>query len=51
MDISKLKPFDAANYLETPEAVQLFVQEMFRDGSTAEILDAIETAVRATGLV
>jgi len=51
MDISKLKPFDAVDYLETPEDVRLFVQEVFRDGSIAEILDAIETAVRATGLI
>lgn len=41
------KPFDAAEYLRTPEAIAAYLTVVLEDGSSAEIDDALETVVRA----
>lgn len=44
------KPFDAAEYLDTDEAVEAYLDEAFKDGDAALIRHALRTAARAKGM-
>ena len=43
-------PFDAANYLQTPEDVAAYLEEAFADGDPAGIAAALGDAARAHGM-
>lgn len=43
-------PFDAAEYLDTPEAQAAFLDEAFREGDTAAIAQALGIIARARGM-
>lgn len=44
------KPFDAAEYLETPEDIALYLEEVFKDGDQQLILAAIGDGARSRGM-
>ncbi|MGI9493269.1 MAG: addiction module antidote protein [Geminicoccaceae bacterium] len=44
------KPFDAADYLETPEDIALDLEEVFKDGDQQLIVEAIGDAARSRGM-
>jgi probable addiction module antidote protein len=46
----KTYPFDAAEYLDTPEAQYEFLRESFDSGDSAEIQQAIGIVARARGM-
>ena len=46
----KTTQFDAAEYLDTPEAQREFLRESFESGDPAEIQEAIGIVARARGM-
>jgi probable addiction module antidote protein len=46
----KTTPFDAAEFLDSPEAIAEYLTEAFSDGDAAFISRAIGTAARAHGM-
>ena len=46
----KLKPFDAARYLDTEAAVVAFLTDAFESGDDAVLQEALQTAARARGM-
>ena len=47
--IAKLKKFDAADYLETPEDIALYLEAAFEDGDPGRIAAAFGAVARARG--
>ena len=50
MKISKLKKFDAAEHLRTPEARAEYLSLALADGDPAEVRDALNVVARAQGM-
>lgn len=48
--IAKLKKFDAAEYLETPDDIALFLEAAFEENDPAHIADALGVVARAKGM-
>lgn len=50
--MAKLKtyPFDAADYLDTPEAIAIYLEEAFKTEDPAFISHALGTVARAKGM-
>lgn len=48
--MAKTRPFDAAAYLDTPEAIAAYLSEAFETDDPAFITDAIGTVARARGM-
>jgi len=46
----KTRPFDAAEYLDGPEAIAEYLTDAFSDGDASFIARAIGTAARARGM-
>ncbi|MEK7968104.1 addiction module antidote protein, partial [Burkholderia contaminans] len=46
----KTTPFDAAEYLDTPEAQAEYLRISFETGDSADIQEAIGTVARARGM-
>lgn len=50
-DLSDLKPFDAANYLETPEDIAAFLEAAAEEDDPAFLIRALGIAARSHGMV
>lgn len=50
MKISKLRKFDAAGHLRTPQARAEYLNIVLADGDPAEIRDALNLVARAQGM-
>ena len=50
MKVGKLKKFDAAEYLRTPEARAEFLSIILADGDSAEVRDSLNIVARAQGM-
>jgi probable addiction module antidote protein len=50
MKVSKLKKFDAAEYLRTPAARAEYLNIVLADGDPAEVRDALNLVARAQGM-
>lgn len=48
--LAKLKKFDAANYLETPEDIAHFLEAAFENDDPARIASALGVVARAKGM-
>jgi probable addiction module antidote protein len=48
--MSMTRPFDAAEYLDSAEAVATYLELAFEDGDPALIADALGTVARAKGM-
>ncbi|HEX2888746.1 addiction module antidote protein [Vineibacter terrae] len=48
--MAETRPFDAAEYLDTDEAIEAYLDEAFQDGDPALIRHALRTAARAKGM-
>ena len=48
--IAKLKKFDAADYLETPEDIVLYLEAAFEDGDPGRIAAALGAVARKAGV-
>jgi probable addiction module antidote protein len=48
--MAKLKDFDAAEYLDTPETIAEFLNEAFETGDSAYITKAVGIAARVKGM-
>ena len=48
--VAKLKKFDAADYLDTPEDIALYLQAAFEDSDPKRIAAALGTVARAKGM-
>jgi probable addiction module antidote protein len=48
--MAKLTPFDAAKYLDSPEAIAAYLTDALEEGSTDAIAEAIGTVARARGM-
>ena len=48
--IAKLKKFDAADYLETPEDIALYLEAAFEDGDPGRVAAALGAVARARGI-
>lgn len=46
----KTRPFDSAVYLDTPEAIEAYLEDAFESGDTAVIADALGVVARARGM-
>ncbi|MDP1542415.1 MAG: putative addiction module antidote protein [Polycyclovorans sp.] len=46
----KTNRFDAAEYLDSPQAIQAFLTDAYESGDHQEFLDAIGIAARAKGM-
>jgi probable addiction module antidote protein len=46
----KTTPWDAADYLETPEDVASYLEAVFEDGAPESIADALGVVARAKGM-
>ena len=44
------KPFDVADYLETPDDVALYLEEAFKDGDQQLIVKALGDVARSRGM-
>ncbi len=44
------RPFDPAEYVDTPEAAHAYLNDAFASGDSAEIADAIGVIARARGM-
>ncbi|MET3837513.1 putative addiction module antidote protein [Brevundimonas sp. UYEF29] len=44
------RPFDPAEYLDSPEAIAAYLEGALSDGDTAEIADALGVVARAKGM-
>ena len=51
MKVSKLKKFDAAEHLRTPEARAEYLSLVLADGDPAEVRDALNVVARAQGKI
>lgn len=47
---ARTKPFDAAEYLETPEDVAAYLDAWLEDGTPEEIRGALNTLARSRGM-
>jgi probable addiction module antidote protein len=50
ININELKPFDAAEHLETDEAIQAYISGALETGDAEFIASAIGTVARAKGM-
>jgi len=50
MKVSKLKKFDAAEHLRTPEARAEYLNIVLADGDPTEVRDALNLVARAQGM-
>ena len=50
MKVSKLKKFDAAEHLRTPEARAKYLNIVLTDGDPTEVRDALNLVARAQGM-
>ena len=50
MTKTETRPFDAAEYLDTPEAVRAYLADAFASGDAGEIADALGVVARARGM-
>lgn len=50
MKVSKLKKFDAAEHLRTPEAQAEYLNIVLADGDPTEVRDALNLVARAQGM-
>ena len=50
MKVSKLKKFDAAEHLRTPEARAEYLNIVLTDGDPTEVRDALNLVARAQGM-
>jgi probable addiction module antidote protein len=48
--MAKLKDFDAAEYLDTPETIAEFLNEAFETGDSAYVTKAVGIAARVKGM-
>jgi probable addiction module antidote protein len=48
--MAKTRPFDAAEYLDSPETIAAYLSEAFETNDPAFITDAIGTVARARGM-
>ncbi len=48
--IAKLKKFDAAEHLETPDDIALFLEAAFEDNDPVHIADALGVVARSKGM-
>lgn len=48
--MSKTKPYDSADYLDTPEAIAEYLSAAFETADSAFIAKAVGTAARARGM-
>ncbi len=48
--MTETRPFDAAELLDTDEAIEAYLDEAFQDGDPALIRHALRTAARAKGM-
>ena len=48
--MAKIKKFDAADYLKTPEAIAAYLTEAFATDDAAYICVALDTVARAKGI-
>ncbi len=46
----KIVPFDAARYLDSPEAIEAFLEDAFATNDIAEIMSALGAVARARGM-
>ncbi|MDD4272867.1 addiction module antidote protein [Desulfobacter postgatei] len=46
----EIKPFDIAEYLNTPEDIRNFLQEVLDTGDESDFIHALSTAARAMGM-
>lgn len=46
----RTRPFDAAEFLDSPEAIAAYLEGALTDGDTAEIADALGVVARAKGM-
>ena len=44
------KPFDIAEYLNTPDDIRTFLQEVLENGDESDFIHALNTAARAKGM-
>ena len=49
--VNATEPFDPAELLRSPEAVAIFLGDMFAHGDAAMIADALGVAARARGMI
>lgn len=47
---TKTRPFDSAEYLDTPEAIAAYLADALDSGSSAEFQDALNVVARARGM-
>lgn len=47
---TKTRPFDPAEFLDTPETVAAYLENAFAGSNAAEIADAIGVVARARGM-
>ena len=48
--MTQTKPYDSADYLQTPEQVALYLEEVFVDGDPALIAKALGVIARSKGM-
>lgn len=48
--MAKTRPFDAAEYLDSPEAIAAYLSEAFETNDADFITEAISTVARARGM-
>lgn len=48
--VAKLRKFDAADYLDTPEDIALYLEAAFEDNNPKRIAVALGTVARAKGM-
>jgi probable addiction module antidote protein len=48
--MAKIEPFDAAEYLDSPEMIAAYLTEAFEEGDPAAIVLAIGAVARAMGM-
>ena len=46
----KTRPFDSAEFLDTPEAIAAYLADALNSGSSAEFQDALNVVARARGM-
>jgi len=44
------RPFDPAEYLDTPEGIEAYLEDAFASGDPGEITDALGVVARAVGM-
>jgi probable addiction module antidote protein len=48
--MAKTRPFDAAEYLDSPEAIAVYLSEAFETSDASYITEALGTVARARGM-